>query len=146
MKKLLFPILAMVFVAMLSSCNKEIELAGTTWTSSTMIPAESFAEDSTSYATRDYELVFKDSKSGKMTVTENDHHGGGTISTELMVINFTYTFSDHAGIITGTWTSPLFGDGPEACTFTFAVADDGSKLTMPMEGTQQVFHKKGSGK
>lgn len=142
MKKFIIPILAIVCVAMLSSCKKEIELAGTIWVANRTVYSDinmhgdtSFV-DSANYSTFKIDMAFKDAKSGKLTIDEVRHSGSDTNVIDPQIYNFTYTFSDNAGIIKCPYSTEA---GEEFNSYTFSVRNDGTELIMPMDEELFVF-------
>lgn len=106
MKKVLLMTFVACFAMMFGSCQKDLDLIGTTWKAHDTVNQQITEEGVTATAelTYDYVLNFIDATTGKMTITYN-----GTVSAmgmtfpinnEPISANYTYTFDGENGTIT----------------------------------------------
>ncbi len=125
MKK--FLILAFVSAAMLlnTSCKKEVELTGTTWTASYSETMEEEGITGTIIAT--ITLAFKTETAGEMLTAATISALGQTFDTGTETSQFTYTFDGESA---GTLTAVIDEQTGETDTINFTYNKDDKTITI----------------
>lgn len=125
MKRNIFFTLAVCFVMLLTSCNKDVDLVGTTWTanySKTMT-----IEGMEAGISLDMTINFKDETNYTITVNSSVSVMGQTMPGENETENGTYTFDGEKGMFDG---EQPFTYNKDDKTITLTVELDGENAEM----------------
>ena len=120
-----------------TSCSKDLELKGTTWTGSYTETADN--DDPGMTRTYDMKLNFTTENSGtwNFVMKETTVENGETITdTERVALNFGYSISGNSVNITGKSI-----DDPGMLYITGVVNDDHNEMTVSLDGVLVVLKK-----
>jgi len=139
MKKLLLVAFVAVFAFATTSCSKEKELKGTTWTAS---QSESYSyEGLTVDVVMNYVMNFADETNGSLTISGTESAMGITRNFGPETANFTYTFDGTKGTLTAQGETIEFTYDKDKNTITIDLSEvdeeTGETTSMILTFTEQ---------
>ncbi|MDY5969669.1 MAG: hypothetical protein SPJ13_06630 [Bacteroidales bacterium] len=141
MKKIILATIVAITTMLCSSCTKELDLKGTTWTG-TLSEIDEDEEPPMSINTQNT-LTFSSDKEGSMVMEGkvSMEEDGEQYSFPISInYKFTYTVNENTVSMAGLFTSM---DGDSEKISVVAIANDKhDELTMTFEGKKLVFKKK----